>query len=92
MYTEVTRIRKPDPHVHEGDPNSVHTEVAKMAVLGSDICADLSGSWSGPPTDQFLTAWSSPQQVSPLVDTSGDLWAQFKGSIRFLRHKFYSIL
>ena len=44
MYTEVTRIRKPDPHVHEGDPNPVHTEVAKMAVFGSDICADLSGS------------------------------------------------
>ena len=45
MYTEVTRIRKPNPHaVHEGDPNPVHTEVAKMAVFGSDICADLSGS------------------------------------------------
>ena len=48
MYTEVTRIRKPDPHVHEGDPNPVHTEVAKMAVFGSDICADLSGSWLEP--------------------------------------------
>ena len=46
MYTEVTRIRKPDPHVHEGDPNPVHTEVVKIAVFGSDICADLSGSWS----------------------------------------------
>ena len=46
MYTEVTRIRKPDPHVHEGDPNPVHTEVAKMAVFRSDICADLSGSWT----------------------------------------------
>ena len=44
MHTEVARIRKPDPHVHEGDPNPVHTEVAKMAVFGSDICADLSGS------------------------------------------------
>ena len=47
MYTEVTRIRKPDPHVHEGDPNPVHTEVAKMAVFGSDICADWSGSYRG---------------------------------------------
>ena len=50
MYTEVTRIRKPDPHVHEGDPNPVHTEVAKMAVFGSDICADLSGSCWDPRT------------------------------------------
>ena len=44
MYTEVSRIHRPDPHVHKGDPNPVHTEVAKMAVFGSDICADLSGS------------------------------------------------
>ena len=68
MYTEVTRIRKPDPHVHEGDPNSVHTEVAKTAVWGSDICADLSGFWRA----RRALLCASPDHPSR-VDSSIDL-------------------
>ena len=83
MYTEVTRIRKPDPHVHEGDPNPVHTEVAKMAVFGSDICADLSGSSriacslferGSTPSSFPLTAILPPPLSRPTLPTSLKGW------------------